>query len=116
MALPSFAQATLVIQRAPTGVTDGHGNSHGDWSSPSTHRVAGCSVQPGGGGREQDGRDAVRADLTVYAPPGTDVRGTDRVLIPGYPRPFEIQGEPQVWQSPSGRVSHIELTLTVWEG
>lgn len=114
MALPSFARQTVTIIR-PGSITD-HGTQVPDWSAPTLIPVPGCSVQPATGARNYDHRDAVRADLAVWMPPGTDARGTDHVRVPGYPRDFEVTGQPGLWASPTGSAAHVVVNLTVWEG
>lgn len=67
--------------------------------------VPGCGVTPRAetpavGGSQQQGRDTVIVGVTVYAPPGTDVRTTDRVRPLGGPyagQLFEVTGEPGDW-------------------
>ena len=67
--------------------------------------VPGCVVTPRAetppvGGPEQQGRDTVIVGITVYAPPETNVRTTDRIRVAG-PRYagmlFEVTGEPGEW-------------------
>ncbi|MFJ7998941.1 hypothetical protein ACIQ7D_17595 [Streptomyces sp. NPDC096310] len=62
--------------------------------------VHGCVVTPRAetpqvGGPEQQGRDTVIVGYTVYAPPRTGVRTTDRVRIRG--EVCEITGQPGDW-------------------
>ncbi|MGY1439532.1 hypothetical protein ACW4TY_31310 [Streptomyces reniochalinae] len=67
--------------------------------------VPGCVVAPRAetppvGGPEQTGRDTVIVGITVYAPPGTDVRTTDRIQVDGERYEdvlFEVTGEPGDW-------------------
>ncbi|MEU1071939.1 MULTISPECIES: hypothetical protein [unclassified Streptomyces] len=62
--------------------------------------LTGCVVtprqeNPGVGSPEQQGRDTVIKGWTVYAPAGSDVRTTDRVVIRG--QACEVTGEPGNW-------------------
>ncbi|OPC84241.1 hypothetical protein B4N89_27890 [Embleya scabrispora] len=62
--------------------------------------LPGCVVTPrqaapAPGGSEQQARDTVIKGLTVYAPPGTDVRTTDRFRHRGLV--YEVTGEPGEW-------------------
>ncbi|WP_237773046.1 hypothetical protein [Streptomyces luteocolor] len=62
--------------------------------------MTGCVVTPRQsapqvGGDEQQARDTVIVGWTVYAPPGSDWRTTDRVRIRG--EVCEITGEPGAW-------------------
>ncbi|MFF4791826.1 hypothetical protein ACFY2M_19155 [Streptomyces sp. NPDC001276] len=62
--------------------------------------VPGCVVVPRAttpqvGGPEQQGRDTVIVGWSVYAPPGTQVRTTDQVMVRGVK--CDITGEPGDW-------------------
>lgn len=68
--------------------------------------VPGCVVTPRAstpavGGPNQQDRDTVIVGITVYTPPGTDVRTTDRIQILEGARyqgvTFEVTGEPGDW-------------------
>lgn len=115
MALPRWCRDTITVVR-PTLVDD-YGSQVPDWSAPTRTVVTGCSVQPAGGADDILQRIAgITSDLKVLCPPGTDVVGTDRIEVQGRSRAFEVIGEPGIWRSPTGRVSHIDLTLKVTEG
>jgi len=68
-------------------------------------RVEGCVVTPRQespqvGGSQQQGRDTVIVGVTVYAPPGADIRTTDQIRPLGGPyvgQLFEVTGEPGDW-------------------
>lgn len=62
--------------------------------------LPGCVVTPrqaapSPGGTEQQARDTVIKGLTVYAPPGSDVRTTDRFRHRG--QVYEVTGEAGDW-------------------
>lgn len=62
--------------------------------------LPGCVITPRAsspavGGAEQQARDTVIVGWTVYAPPGSDVRTTDRVRIRG--ELCEVTGQPGDW-------------------
>lgn len=62
--------------------------------------IHGCVVTPREaaptvGGEMQQARDTVVVGLTVYAPPGTDIRTTDRIRIRG--ELYEVTGQPGDW-------------------
>jgi hypothetical protein len=62
--------------------------------------LTGCVVTPREsaptvGGAEQQARDTVIVGWTVYAPPGSDVRTTDRVRVRG--AVCEVTGQPGDW-------------------
>jgi hypothetical protein len=68
--------------------------------------VDGCVITPREstptvGGDQQQGRDTVVVGITVYAPPGTDIRTTDRIQVTQGHRyqgvTFQVTGEPGEW-------------------
>lgn len=108
--LPSFAKDTVTVLRAP--VVKDHGADVPDWSNPTLVTVTGCSVQPGATGEDNQNRAGASIAYTVYMPPGTDVRFTDRVrLATG---DYVVVGEPERWTSPTGRLSHVRVELQRW--
>lgn len=111
--LPSYARQVVTRVR-PAWVEDAHGNQVKDWENADRVTVAGCSVQPGETREELDGREAVSTRWTVFAPPGSDFRATDGVEVEG--RLYAVNGEPQRWSSPTGRLDHVVLTLVDWAG
>ena len=112
MGLPGFARATAQIVRA--GQTNDHGTLRTDWSAATTISVSGCSFQPAIGNDDVVHRQAVGGPAQLFMPPGTDVRGLDRILFAG--KTYEIVGEPQVWVGPSPRTSYVAVNLHIWEG
>jgi hypothetical protein len=63
----------------------------------------------------QDGRVQGTTDgYTCYLPPGADVIAGDRIEYGG--NVYTINGEPRVWQSPTGMVSNTQLQLERWYG
>lgn len=108
----SFFRQTICVRRP--GQKMERGSTVPDWDSAQTMEVTGCSVQPGETSLSQDGRvQAVSDRLTVYAPV-TDIRAGDHIIVNG--KEYEIDGEPKVWQSPSGRLNHMQLDLVRWRG
>lgn len=112
--MPPWARTTITRLRAST-ITD-HGNEVADWTTPDRLAIPQCIVEPTGGQDSIDHRDGKRIDLRVTAPYGVDVRGGDRIEVPGYTRPFEVIGEPGLWDSSTRRIDWTEILLTVWEG
>lgn len=113
--LPSFCRDVITVRRAPL-VRSTRGADVRDWSRATDHKVSGCSVQPGETTTDmtspRDGNGLVR--FSVLAPPGSDVADGDRVLWEG--REYELNGAPQTWRSPTGRVSHMTFSLVSWKG
>lgn len=98
-ALPHGKTVTIVRPGPPT--FDDYGN---DVPGPARQiDVPGCATAPqdgnGAGGNEiLQARDTVLAGLTLYAPSGTDLRPTDRVLVDGVL--YEVDGLPGGFASP----------------
>lgn len=109
--LPSFAKQTVTVLR-PSYVEDERGNLvPGEYQS---HSVPRCLLQPGASTEFTDGRDTVAITATLYLPPGADIQPGDRVKIDALT--YEVDGEPQRWESPTGRVSHTVAFLKTWKG
>ena len=115
MVLPKIARDVMTILR-PVMVLD-HGSSVADWTQPpaETVTVPGCSVQPAAGGEDRAHRDAMRAVVSVFAPPGTQVGPLDRVMVDSYDAPLQITGEPLVWDTKLHN-DHVLIQLADWRG
>lgn len=111
--LPGFCRRTITVQRAPLVVP--RGSHERDWPHAVTHHVAGCSVQPAGTSLDvSEPRSNTTIRWTVFAPVDADVVKSDRILIDG--TPYSIDGEPQRWSSPTGRLDHMTFSLIDWRG
>ena len=111
--LPAWATDTII--RIRPSVRTVRGSEILDWSDPSELVIAGCSVQPAGTSLSQDGRVmGIITGYTCYAPPGADIAAGDRIRYNG--NTYTINGEPRLWASPTGRVSHLLLNLERWAG
>lgn len=111
--LPTWCTQTVTRLRPGTAVS--RGSEVFDWSDPDELAISGCSVQPASTGLSQDGRVlGISEGLTVYLPPGADIRAGDRVVIDG--RTYVINGEPKAWKSATGRVSHVQINVERWAG
>lgn len=111
--LPSWCTQVVTVLRAPL-VTAGHRQER-DWAHAQPHTVSGCSVQPAGTSSGFGTVDAVAtADAVLYAPPGSDIQDGDRVQYGS--ATFVVDGIPCGWESPTGRVSHVQARLTKWAG
>lgn len=103
--MPRLGGHTATIVR-PVGY-DQHGDPlPGD---PTETTVTGSSMQPAGSAEDTDGRDTVNSRWTWFAPPGTDLRATDRVRWRGHM--YEVDGDPQPWDDDRGRPHHLEVQL-----
>ena len=93
-----YPETVVVLRRGPSSGRDGLG-----LPIPGTLTeipLEGCVVSPRQsappvGGEQQQARDTVIVGWTVYAPPGSDVRTTDRVRVRG--QVCEVTGEPGDW-------------------
>ena len=113
MALPSWAIDT--VTRLRSTVTVERGTTYPDWTNACKVAISGCSMQPAGTSLSQDGRiQGITDGYTCYMPPGSDVMAGDRIQYNG--NTYTINGEPRIWNSPTGSVSNIVLNLERWEG
>lgn len=83
----------LTIER-PAGT-----NRYGDPLPATEHTIDDCVLAPAGSSETTDRQNQVTARTTAYAPPGADVRATDRVRLPDGTR-WQVDGEPQRYRSP----------------
>lgn len=111
--LPSFANDTVTRLRG-TPTTDEYGNDTLDWSAPAELPVTGCSVQPASTSEVTGDREAITTRWTWYMPPGADVAGTDRASWRG--EVYQIDGDVQVWESPTGALDHQVCSLSKVKG
>lgn len=111
--LPSWTNES--VTRIRPSVKEVRGSAVPDWSNPNELQISGCSVQPSSTNLSQDGRvQGITDGFTCYIPPGSDVKAGDRISYGG--NLYTINGDPQSWKSPTGRVSHIQLQLERWRG
>lgn len=112
--LPTFASQEII--RIRPGTKTERGSTIPDWSANAVNKLAigGCSVQPSTTSLSQDGRVlGINEQWTAYLPEGSDVKAGDRIIFDG--ETYTINGEPKKWTGAFTR-SHIQLTLTRWEG
>lgn len=115
MALPSWADETVI--RIRPGTIDRRGSAEPDWSEEkvSKETIPGCTVQPATTTLSQDGRVlGISEGLTVFFPPGTDVAAGDKIRWND--EDYQIIGKPKNWKSPTGRVSNIQASIERWSG
>ena len=111
--LPTFA--TQEIIRIRPGTTTERGSVIPDWTPSKVDKliIGGCSVQPSTTSLSQDGRVlGINEQWTAYIPEGADVKEGDRIQFDG--EVYTINGAPKKWTGITR--SHIQLTLTRWEG
>lgn len=111
----------VVVRRA--GLTpDPYGNESRSWAPDAVTQtvVDGVVVAPRTvgvpGEVPQPGRpDAVSDGVTLYLPPGADVRAQDRVEVAGVL--YEVDGQPSVWSDPwRGEGVGVEVRAVRLEG
>lgn len=113
-----FPHGETVTRRRGAPVTDPYsGEETGvDWSTPTDVDIAGCAVAIGStDDPTMVARDAVVSDFTVYAPPGTAVLPSDRLVIRSLV--CEVVGRPFEWRSPfTGWEPGVVVHANVVEG
>jgi len=115
MALPSWFRETVTRLRAPY-VTDEYGNesSTRDWALAVPLTISPCSVQPMVGAETLIDRDAVANRWIIYAPPGADIKPTDRIVHNG--TTYEVRSDIRRWPSASGALDNTQLELERVDG
>ena len=115
MALPSWANDTVI--RIRPGTTTSRGSTIPDWSTDKVNEktISGCSVQPATTTLSQDGRVLGITDAwSCYFPPGADVTEGDKIRWNG--NDYQLMGALRIWTSPTGMVSSVQATLERWSG
>lgn len=111
--LPTWC--TQTVTRIRPGTKTLRGSDVPDWDNADSLDIGGCSVQPASTSLSEDGRILGITDgWTAYLPSGVDVIAGDRIQFDG--NLYEINGEPRVWQSPTGHNNHIMLNLRRFAG
>lgn len=73
----------------------------GQYVETGRHDVGPCGIDPTGSSEIMGTQDTVTADVTAYAPYGSDVVSTDRVFIDGDESTlFDVVGDPDNWRNP----------------
>lgn len=109
----SFFRDSVVVIR-PLETTR-NGKPVQDWANATRTTVGRCHVQPSTTDRDHDGRQvSVSDEMTVYAPIAADIKAGDRIEWNG--EQYSIEGLPQMWRSPSGRVSNQQVRIKRWSG
>lgn len=112
--LPSFASQEITVVD-PVWTTDARNVRRPDYGPAASRTVVeGCSVQPGASPElVPDGRATATIRWTVLAPAGTVVEAASGVEYRG--RLYAVDGEPLVWDSPTGALDHVALFLIDWK-
>lgn len=100
---------TVTRVRAALGAPGRYGAEQRDWSAAATTTISGVSVQPVAATEATVDREYTATHLNLFAPPGTDLLATDRVVWRGVT--YEIDGEPATWYDLGGRADHLEAVL-----
>jgi|SRR5215472_5634051 len=102
-----YGQTVTVVKRTVSG-QDSLGN---DTYTETTFDVTPCVVQSSGSVETVQFTDQVSDDITVFLPYGTDLQAIYAIQWNGLR--YEVQGNPQMWQSPfSGHTSPIQIRAT----
>lgn len=111
--IPSFCTQTITRRRA--GTKEVRGSVVLDWNNYTDLVISPCSVQPSGGYIDVDGRVlGTNSSYNVYVNADADIHAGDRIIFEG--RTFDIDNEPGTWQSPSGRVTNKQFSMTEHKG
>lgn len=112
MSVPHAFHTVTVVRPA---LVDKRGTVAPDWESAERTVLAGCCVQERSTVRDFDGRTlSVSEGYVLFAPEDADVQAGDRIEFNGVT--FETDGIPSEWPCRSGRISHVEVPLSRWEG
>lgn len=115
MSIAQIMTIPMTIERAGHG-PDRYGNAGIDWTNMTTTQVVGWYDANVKRFMHEDlkNRDSVDSDGIVYLPAGTDILGTDRLVING--QRYEVFGVPAIIQTPTYGVHHVECRVKVFHG
>lgn len=106
--------STVSRLRAVTS-TDGRGSQIRDWANASSAEIEGVFLAPASSGEgHNDSRESVGKGWSLFSLNPLDLLATDRVQANGLT--FEVDGEPEAWDSPWGGISGVTAKLTRVEG
>lgn len=110
---------TFTILRAPLVTDPRDGSLYRDWDNPTETVVTDSNVQPFPLAEKlnfEDNRDRefARTAVRIFAPPGTDVEPTDRILFNGLT--YDVFGHAGPWRRFSGQERYVQIILRVREG
>jgi len=110
---------TFTIVRAPLVTDPVDGSQYRDWDHPTQTVVTQANIQPFPMAEKlnfEDNRDREysRTAVRVYAPPGTRVEPTDRILFDG--KTYDIFGQDGPWRRFSGQERVVQFIARIREG
>lgn len=112
MGIASWADDDVDVLRG-VQVTE-RGTTRTRWDNPAVHVLTGCSLQPQAGAEVLGGREAIATKWLLFAPPGADLKDSDRIRYAG--DVYSIVGSVQRYSSPSGRLDYTSAVLEHWKG
>lgn len=111
--IPSFCNQA--ITRLRPGTKTVRGSIIYDWNNATSLAISPVSAQPVGGNIDQDGRVLGMSDTyNVYTNLDADVHAGDRIVFEG--NTYDVDREPGIWNSPTGRVSSKQFSMTLHKG
>lgn len=112
--LPEQLAGETVTILTPVMVDD-RGTLMPDWArDPSRREIVGCAVQPSSSGEELGGRQQTEARLRVWLPALAVVSAVCRLEWRGVVH--AVDGPPQIWRDPLGRLDHQTVDVVRQEG
>ena len=89
----------------------------GDKPIPATHTVTGCIRWPRGSGEERNRSDVVTTGWMLSVRVTADIRSSDQLQMPGDPTWWDVEGDPQPYESPlTGTQFATPIALTRTKG
>jgi len=112
--LENIFTVPIIIQRAGFTV-DKYNNPGIDWSNTTETTVSGwLDTNQRRMGEQETNRDALESDGNAFLPAGTDVLGTDRLIINGVT--YQVYGIPAPVPRPGFGIHHIECRIKRFSG
>lgn len=99
---------SIIIHR-PSGT-----NRYGEQTGWTNRTVLGCIIVPRTSSELDNRQVTTIVGVTVYAPPGTNVKSTDQVTTRGVR--WQVDGEPGDYRSAGGRRKVVAINLRRVEG
>jgi hypothetical protein len=114
-----LGRETITVVRAPLEENPRTGALVRNWDNATETVVKNCNVQPFPLAEKLnfeflDNREYARSSLRVYAPAGTSVEPTDKILYRG--KTYEVFGFSGDWQDFHGVPHHVAFVMRIREG